>query len=160
MWGEVDCESCGGTGDEPGPPGYWMAGSSMEPAQSRLGPQYQTQLSEGLAHSNLVPQLDVSAQRLESSAQMAGSSTEPALSSHEPRLEVSAQMDGEYYSSRFPCGDCNGSGKQAVWYDSCRNCGGRGTVEGGVKCARCNGLGFHEPEPSSKLSRWEEVTEF
>ena len=114
MWGEVDCESCGGTGDEPGPPGYWMTGSSIEPALSRL----------------------------------------------EPRLEVSAQMDGEFYSGRFPCGDCNGSGKQVVWYDTCRQCKGRGTVENEAKCARCNGLGFYEPEPSSKVSRWEEVTEF
>lgn len=109
--GEIDCPSCGGSGDEPGPPGFWLAGSSIEPAQSRLGSQ----------------------------------------------LEASNQMDGEYYSGRYPCADCNGDGKQAVWYDTCKQCGGSGKTSSGV-CPRCRGLGFHEPEQPHKTS-WYEVIE-
>jgi len=68
-------------------------------------------------------------------------------------------LDGVFYSSRFPCADCNGTGTQDVWYDSCRVCGGSGKAKDGTDCARCKGLGFHEPEPSSKVSRWEVVTD-
>jgi DnaJ-class molecular chaperone len=92
MRGEVDCEKCGGTGDEPGEPGFWL--------------------------------------------------------------------EGIFYSGKFPCGDCNGSGKQPIWLESCKPCGGRGVLPGGADCPRCNGLGFHEAEPASKVSRWEEVIDY
>ena len=90
MWGEVDCESCKGTGFEPGADGYWW--------------------------------------------------------------------DGVYYSGRFPCADCNGSGKQPYWFDQCKKCGGAGKGPDGNDCPRCKGLGFHEPEPSRRTS-WYEVIE-
>ena len=89
MWGEVDCDHCGGLGDEPGEPGFWL--------------------------------------------------------------------EGIFYSGKFPCGDCNGVGKQPVWFDSCRVCGGSGRDREDGDCPRCNGLGFHEPEPFSKVSHWEIV---
>lgn len=64
--------------------------------------------------------------------------------------------EGIYYSGRFPCGDCNGSGKQPVWFEVCHPCRGSGLIQG-VSCQKCGGLGFHEPTPSPKISRWEEV---
>jgi DnaJ-class molecular chaperone len=87
MWVDLDCPSCGGSGDEPGAEGF--------------------------------------------------------------------TLDGVYYSGRFPCGDCNGNGKQSVWFDTCKACGGLGKSLDGKDCPRCRGVGIHEPEPSSKVSRWE-----
>jgi RecJ-like exonuclease len=112
MWGEIDCPSCGGTGNEP-----VSTGSLTEPAQSNPG----------------------------------------------HRLEVSAQtpgiwVDGDFYSGTFPCGDCNGDGKQSIWLDTCRPCGGSGQAPRGGPCPRCKGLGYHEAEPSSKGS-WYEIIE-
>lgn len=89
MWGEKDCEACGGTGLEKGLPGFWM--------------------------------------------------------------------EGIFYAGTCPCGDCNGTGRQPAWFDVCQKCKGSCKDSAGKDCARCKGLGFHEPAPSSRVSRWEEV---
>lgn len=65
-------------------------------------------------------------------------------------------FEGVSYTNRFPCGDCNGEGTQDVWYDTCKKCGGKPAEAGETPCSRCNGLGFHEPEPAAKVS-WYEI---
>ena len=80
-------------------------------------------------------------------------------SGFEPTKEPGFWLEGVFYSGTFPCGDCNGSGKQRAWFDPCQPCRGSGKDQAGADCKRCNGLGFHEPAPSSKVSRWEEVTD-
>ena len=81
-----------------------------------------------------------------------GTGNEPGISGTGP--------DGEVYTGSFPCGDCNGDGQQDAWFDSCAKCKGSGKTIDGIDCSRCNGLGFHEPAPSSKVSHWEIVEDF